>query len=147
MIGQDDAKKFLSVAVYNHYKRLMQPSSDDVEIEKSNIVPVIYPSSVERTSFAERGETKAFVELHFSGRERLFRHVPLPARPMVDLPVCGATRARVLASLADAVVHAPADAVVRIMGPPQARALLNARALDEVVPLGMSVAHHVAPAA
>ena len=40
VIGQDDAKKFLSVAVYNHYKRLMQPSSDDVEIEKSNIVLV-----------------------------------------------------------------------------------------------------------
>jgi len=40
VIGQDDAKKFLSVAVYNHYKRLVQPSSDEVEIEKSNIVLV-----------------------------------------------------------------------------------------------------------
>lgn len=41
VIGQDDAKKFLSVAVYNHYKRLMQPSAKDgVEIEKSNIVMV-----------------------------------------------------------------------------------------------------------
>jgi ATP-dependent Clp protease ATP-binding subunit ClpX len=40
VIGQDDAKKFLSVAVYNHYKRLGQPSTDDVEIEKSNIVLV-----------------------------------------------------------------------------------------------------------
>ncbi len=110
-------------------------------------VPVIYPSSVERTSFAERAETKAFVELRFTGRERLFRHVALPARPMVDLPVCGATRARVLASLADVVAHAPSDAVVRITGPSEARALLDTRALDEVVPLGMSVAHHVAPVA
>lgn len=43
VIGQDEAKKFLSVAVYNHYKRLMQEkSSDDVEIEKSNIVMVGY---------------------------------------------------------------------------------------------------------
>ena len=41
VIGQDDAKKFLSVAVYNHYKRLAQPSDDDgVEIEKSNIIMV-----------------------------------------------------------------------------------------------------------
>jgi ATP-dependent Clp protease ATP-binding subunit ClpX len=43
VIGQDDAKKVLSVAVYNHYKRLLQkPSSasDDVEIEKSNIILV-----------------------------------------------------------------------------------------------------------
>ena len=41
VIGQDDAKKFMSVAVYNHYKRLMQKESkDDVTIEKSNIVMV-----------------------------------------------------------------------------------------------------------
>lgn len=38
VIGQDEAKKFLSVAVYNHYKRLKQKSKDEVEIEKSNIV-------------------------------------------------------------------------------------------------------------
>ncbi len=41
VIGQDDAKRYLSVAVYNHYKRLMQPEDkDDVEIEKSNIIMV-----------------------------------------------------------------------------------------------------------
>ena len=42
VIGQDEAKKFISVAVYNHYKRLMQSSTsvDDVVIEKSNIVMV-----------------------------------------------------------------------------------------------------------
>lgn len=43
VIGQDDAKKVLSVAVYNHYKRLLQKpasASDDVEIEKSNIILV-----------------------------------------------------------------------------------------------------------
>jgi ATP-dependent Clp protease ATP-binding subunit ClpX len=42
VIGQDDAKKYLSVAVYNHYKRLSQSkiATDDIEIEKSNIVLV-----------------------------------------------------------------------------------------------------------
>ena len=41
VIGQNEAKRFLSVAVYNHYKRITQPSSqDDVEIEKSNIILV-----------------------------------------------------------------------------------------------------------
>ena len=41
VIGQDDAKRFLSVAVYNHYKRLQQPvDTDGVEIEKSNIIMV-----------------------------------------------------------------------------------------------------------
>ena len=41
VIGQDDAKRYLSVSVYNHYKRLLQKDSgDDVEIEKSNIIMV-----------------------------------------------------------------------------------------------------------
>ncbi|WP_111706295.1 ATP-dependent Clp protease ATP-binding subunit ClpX [Lutibacter citreus] len=43
MIGQDQAKKVMSVAVYNHYKRLLQPDTkdeDDIEIEKSNIILV-----------------------------------------------------------------------------------------------------------
>jgi ATP-dependent Clp protease ATP-binding subunit ClpX len=38
VIGQDEAKKYLSVAVYNHYKRLNQSATEDVEIEKSNIL-------------------------------------------------------------------------------------------------------------
>jgi ATP-dependent Clp protease ATP-binding subunit ClpX len=41
VVGQDEAKKVLAVAVYNHYKRLMQPKAeDDVTIEKSNIIMV-----------------------------------------------------------------------------------------------------------
>ena len=41
VIGQDEAKRYLAVSVYNHYKRLQQPDSDDgVEIEKSNIIMV-----------------------------------------------------------------------------------------------------------
>jgi ATP-dependent Clp protease ATP-binding subunit ClpX len=42
VVGQDEAKKYLSVAVYNHYKRLRQAGNitDDVEIEKSNIMLV-----------------------------------------------------------------------------------------------------------
>ncbi len=40
VIGQNDAKKVLSVAIYNHYKRLTMPPQDDVEIEKSNIMMV-----------------------------------------------------------------------------------------------------------
>ena len=41
VIGQDEAKRYLSVAVYNHYKRLQQPEDGDgVEIEKSNIIMV-----------------------------------------------------------------------------------------------------------
>ena len=41
IIGQEQTKKVMSVAVYNHYKRLLQPvSEDDIEIQKSNIIMV-----------------------------------------------------------------------------------------------------------
>lgn len=40
IVGQDEAKKVMSVAMYNHYKRLKHKTEDDVEIEKSNIIMV-----------------------------------------------------------------------------------------------------------
>lgn len=52
VIGQDMAKKYLSVAVYNHYKRLMQPeTADDVDIEKSNII-IVGPTGTGKTLLA-----------------------------------------------------------------------------------------------
>ena len=55
VIGQDEAKRYLAVAVYNHYKRLQQPATDDgVEIEKSNIV--------DATVFTEAGYVGEDVE-------------------------------------------------------------------------------------
>jgi len=52
VIGQDDAKKFLSVSVYNHYKRLLQKDTgDDVEIEKSNIL-MVGPTGTGKTLLA-----------------------------------------------------------------------------------------------
>lgn len=52
VIGQDQAKRYLSVAVYNHYKRLLQNVDDDgVEIEKSNIV-MVGPTGTGKTLLA-----------------------------------------------------------------------------------------------
>ena len=53
VIGQDEAKRFLSVAVYNHYKRLQQPKNDKdgVEIEKSNII-MVGPTGTGKTLLA-----------------------------------------------------------------------------------------------
>lgn len=51
VIGQDNAKKYLSVAVYNHYKRLTQ-ISDDVDIEKSNII-MVGPTGTGKTLIAK----------------------------------------------------------------------------------------------
>jgi len=38
VIGQDEAKRVISVAVYNHYKRILQTDTDEVDIEKTNII-------------------------------------------------------------------------------------------------------------
>ena len=51
VIGQDDAKCYLSVCVYNHYKRLSQTLDDEVEIEKSNII-MVGPTGTGKTLLA-----------------------------------------------------------------------------------------------
>ena len=53
VIGQDDAKRYLSVSVYNHYKRILQKiTKDDVEIEKSNII-MVGPTGTGKTLLAK----------------------------------------------------------------------------------------------
>ena len=54
VIGQDDAKRVLSVAVYNHYKRLIygEKKTDDVEIQKSNVL-LLGPTGVGKTFLAQ----------------------------------------------------------------------------------------------
>ncbi|MBR0300504.1 MAG: AAA family ATPase, partial [Bacteroidales bacterium] len=56
VIGQDRAKKLLSVAVYNHYKRIMhnlvEPENDGVELEKSNIL-LVGPTGTGKTLLAK----------------------------------------------------------------------------------------------
>lgn len=53
VIGQEEAKKYLSVAVYNHYKRINQPETeDDVDIEKSNVV-LVGPTGTGKTLLAK----------------------------------------------------------------------------------------------
>ena len=52
VIGQDRAKKVLSVAVYNHYKRILHSVKNDVELQKSNIL-LIGPTGSGKTLFAQ----------------------------------------------------------------------------------------------
>ena len=52
VVGQDEAKKSLSVAVYNHYKRIYYGSDDGVEIQKSNVV-LLGPTGVGKTVLAQ----------------------------------------------------------------------------------------------
>ncbi len=52
VIGQETAKRYLSVAVYNHYKRLNQNREDDIDIEKSNII-IVGPTGTGKTLLAK----------------------------------------------------------------------------------------------
>ena len=53
VIGQDDAKRYMSVAVYNHYKRLLHASGEasEVELDKSNIL-LVGPTGTGKTLMA-----------------------------------------------------------------------------------------------
>lgn len=51
IIGQDSAKRYLAVAVYNHYKRILQEKDDDIDIEKSNII-LVGPTGTGKTLLA-----------------------------------------------------------------------------------------------
>lgn len=59
IIGQERAKKYISVAVYNHYKRLAQ-KNDDVDIEKSNII-LVGPTGTGKTLIAKTKIGRAHV--------------------------------------------------------------------------------------
>ena len=52
VIGQDDAKKTLAVAVYNHYKRIFKNDNSDVELSKSNVL-MLGPTGVGKTLLAQ----------------------------------------------------------------------------------------------
>lgn len=117
--------------------------------------PIVYPGSVERTSFAERNEAKAYAVLTIglSGQERNqlldVAFIPLPARPMVRLALepTNGDRELFLALLARRLRALCPDAVVRIhvRGPhaEASRQLLTAATLRNLAPPTMNVS--VAP--
>jgi DNA repair exonuclease SbcCD nuclease subunit len=113
--------------------------------------PVIYPGSVERTSFAERTEDKGYMVLTIglSGRDKGVlleaSFVPLPARPMVSLIVepAAADIGRLRAHLAGELRQLDPDSVVRLgLRGPQAegaRQVLSAALLRELAPPTMNI--------
>ena len=113
--------------------------------------PVLYPGSIERTSAAERHETKGYLTLELEpdrtrgGRLASWTFDPLPARPLVDLDLehRGETAAVVVSRLEQSLAELDPDAVVRVWldhdHPPEVRAVLTVAAVRRLAPPTMTV--------
>jgi DNA repair exonuclease SbcCD nuclease subunit len=108
-------------------------------------VPVIYPGSIERTSFAEKGEDKGFFEINFSKHtghsgkwiiEKL-KFIQLPARPMIDIYLPDVTSQEAITqSLKKQFSSLPEDAVIR---------LCPAKGNNNDFPENLSLIRHLLP--
>jgi DNA repair exonuclease SbcCD nuclease subunit len=113
---------------------------------RSKPVPVFYPGSIERTSFAEKDEEKGYLMLEVAaGAVRSWRFHPLPTRPMVrvDLRTDGMSPADLRSSIERMLARLPDDAVVRVnlLGdlPEASRAVIAASALRVLAPATMNI--------
>ena len=94
VIGQDDAKRYLSVAVYNHYKRLMQKTGeDDVEIEKSNIIMVGSTGTGKSEHWSGNAETTYFDYSRWSGEAKAYEATQTITLPAGEYVLMAAGRA------------------------------------------------------
>ena len=102
-------------------------------------VPVFYPGSVERTSFAERHETKGYLVLRIrpgaaGGRVEGYDFHSLPARPMFRITVEASASV-----LRQRLAALPADAIVRVRVSGNATPSITSALLRELAPAGMNV--------
>lgn len=122
----------------------------EVERDAATPLPVIYPGSIERTSFAEADETKGYCDLEFAPRPDGSwalvgnRFVPLPARPMISVDVPPDLEPGDVRRFLQAVARrAPADAIVRFTSQetvtPAMQAVFSSRRLHEVIPSSLNV--------
>jgi DNA repair exonuclease SbcCD nuclease subunit len=114
-------------------------------------VPVLYPGSIERTSFAERAEPKGYMMLQFEpamgsgGTLVEWEFCDLPARPMIiaDVDLDGIADAELRSHVGRAIEAVPEDAVLRLRvhGQPgdQARTVLTAASVRSLAPATMNV--------
>lgn len=124
-----------------HRKQILKKSS----AEKS--IPIIYPGSTERTSFAERNETKGFFVLEFDKKEGEsildnLNFVKLPTRPMLDLKVDTSvkTKESLINWLQKATEEVAKNAILRLEFPnAQTSSLLTAAERREILPDTMNI--------
>ena len=113
----------------------------------SSVPPIIYPGSIERTSFAEKDEEKGFFKIDFCNEREAWNlnkleFVKLPARPMVDLNFyCNSIEKSLIESqLRSLLLKINSDAIVRINCPYEnTKKILTSKLLRDIAPISMNV--------
>jgi exonuclease SbcD len=143
VIPRSDLPRQATAVLSGHIHR-QQVLSSNLQ-DKSAPAPVIYPGSIERTSFAERDEEKGFYEIIFSNRssekwlvQQLNFH-PLPARPMLDVTLEKSLQPGDVAGFIQAAVsRLDPGAIIRLRCDPeidpQTKSVLTSSLLREILP-------------
>ncbi len=114
-----------------------------------NEVPVIYPGSIERTSFAEKDETKGFYELHFTKNIRQswtinkYHFLRLPSRPMTDFLLTGLNDPqRIESEIKSKIQTLPHNSIIRFkcqtVPGPEFKALFSSKFIRSILPYSMN---------
>ena len=145
VIRIEDLPLYYNCILSGHIHRMQILPKDFINTNR--IPPLIYPGSIERTSFAEKDEEKGFFKINFYNDGEVWnldklKFVKLPARPMVDLNFyCDSTNDRIIKmQLKSLLLKIDSNAIVRInCSNENIKKFLTSKLLREIAPKSMNV--------
>ncbi len=135
VVGRDQFPEYLNLVLSGHIHRHQV-------LRSHHGTPLIYSGSIERTSFAERLETKGFFILNLSHEEINWEFHPLPTRPMIEwtLPVHLLDRQNLIRIIREQAAIIPEDSIFRIRSSlPKQLEILKIADLRKELPASMNV--------